>query len=244
MDSLGRRRRGETHAHCALKRCAALWAQANGYTACACEVSLPKCRYRADVAAYRPFANDAGITAIFECKQALPDLRRDNCFTPTARARLESVHRRREVLEKHLRVHYPSLRRGEMLFPEFDVHDFGAIEHRTYTRVTRELSALQNRLNNQTKFECLVRYRSANLFFLVLPNELFREPEVPAGWGVLVEQNGVLTERRKPLWHDNPAASRVHFLQRIAAAGTREVNRKLDITHDEIIAVRAASLSS
>ena len=47
-------RRGETAAHSHLKRLAFLWAQAQGYSACAMEVSLPQCRYRADVAAYRP----------------------------------------------------------------------------------------------------------------------------------------------------------------------------------------------
>ena len=47
-------------------------------------------------------------------------------------ARLESVYRRRQILEKHLRIHYPTLRTGETLFPEWDAHDFGAIEHRGY----------------------------------------------------------------------------------------------------------------
>ena len=49
--------RGETDTHVRLKRLALLWAQANGYSACAAEVSLPQCRYRADVAAYRPGPN-------------------------------------------------------------------------------------------------------------------------------------------------------------------------------------------
>src|SRR3712207_7053149 len=47
-----------------------LWAQAQGYSACAVEVSLPKCRYRADVAAYRARGNEGGVTAIFECKRS------------------------------------------------------------------------------------------------------------------------------------------------------------------------------
>ncbi|MGI8482299.1 MAG: hypothetical protein ACR2MF_09590 [Chthoniobacterales bacterium] len=233
-------RRGETQAHLQLKRLAALWAQANGYSACASEISLPRCRYRADVAAYRPAHGNLGVTAIFECKQALPDLRRDNCFTDATRTRLQTVHRRRELLEKYLRIHYPTLRGGETLFPEFDLHDFGAIGHRTYTRVTRELTALQNRLNKHTKFECLVRYRCANLFFLVLPNELFHEAEAPIDWGVLVESGGALNLSRRPVWHENAVENRLRFLQRIAAVGTRHLNRQLGITHDEIAAARAA----
>ena len=89
--------------------------------------------------------------------------------------------------KRTLRMHYPNLRIGDSLFPEFDSHDFAAIEHRGYARLLRELRALQNRLFDCTKFDKLLRYRCANLFFLVLPNELFRDSEIPIGWGALVE---------------------------------------------------------
>jgi hypothetical protein len=229
-------RRGETDTHVRLKRLALLWAQANGYSACAAEVSLPQCRYRADVAAYRPQVKQPGVTAIFECKQALPDLRRDNCCGSATRERLRSVNRRREILEKHLRIHYPTLRTGDSLFPEYDSHDFSAIGHHGYARVLREFSALQTRLNGGRKFECLVRYACANLFFLVVPNDLFREEELPLGWGALVETNGSLALVRKPIWHDNGAENRLRFLQRIAIAGTRQFNRALGVTREEIVA--------
>jgi hypothetical protein len=235
MDPAVVSRRAETEAHVRLKRLGLLWAQANRYTACAAEVSLPQCRYRADVAAYRSRPREQTVTAIFECKQALPDLRRDNCESVTTRERLRSLARRRETLEKHLRVHYPTLRTGDSLFAEYDSHDFDAIGHRGYRRVLRETTALQNRLYGGTKFECLVRYRCANLFFLVLPNELFRAAEAPAGWGVLVELNGSLELVRKPAWHDNLEEARVRLLQRIAVAGTRQFNRAFGITRDEIV---------
>ncbi|MFZ1218714.1 MAG: hypothetical protein WAO00_05435 [Chthoniobacterales bacterium] len=227
-------RRGETEAHLRLKRLALLSAQANRYTACAAEVSLPQCRYRADVAAFRSPHREPHVTAIFECKQALPDLRRDNCDTAATRERLRSVSRRRDVLEKNLRVHYPTLRTGDSLFPEYDSNDFNAIGHRGYGRVLREFAALQNRLYGGTKFECIVRYQCANLFYLVLPNDLFRELETPAGWGVLTETNGTLHLSRKPVWHDNAEETRVRLLQRIALAGTRQFNRAFAITREEI----------
>ena len=236
MDTPVVTRRAETEAHLRLKRLALLWAQAHGYTACAAEVTLPQCRYRADVAAYRSRLGEQTVTAIFECKQALPDLRRDNCETTTTRERLRSLRRRRDVLEKHLRVHYPTLRTGDSLFAEYDSHDFDAIGHRGYRRVLRESAALENRLFGGTKFECLARYRCANLFFIVLPNELFRETELPAGWGVLVERNGTLELARKPEWRDNAAQARIRLLQRIAMAGTRQFNRAFAITRDEIVA--------
>jgi hypothetical protein len=236
MDQELSKRRGETAAHSRLKRLAFLWAQAQGYTAGALEVSLPHCRYRADVAAYRPGTGTA--TAIFECKQARPDLRRDNCATPETRQRLETVHRRRQILEKHLRIHYPTLRIADSLFPEFDSHNFAAIGHRNYTRVLRELNSLHHRLYDCTKFETIVRYRCANLFFLVVPEELYREPDIPVGWGALTEADGELIIARKPIWHDTTEECRLRFLQRIAAAGTRLLNRELKITFDEVETVR------
>lgn len=239
MDEKLTKRTAETAAHLRLKRLAFLWAQGQGYSACALEVSLPRCRYRADVGAYRPGANSA--TAVFECKQARADLRRDNCRTPATRERLDTVHRRRQILEKHLRIHYPALRLADSLFPEFDAHDFAAIEHRNYGRVLRELNALHNHLHAGAKFETLIKYRCANLFFLVLPEELYREPEIPVGWGVLVETGGYLSLRHRPVWHDTSAERGLQFLQRIARGATRALNRQLQITFEEVAAERSRS---
>jgi len=65
------------------------------------------------------------------------------------------------------------------------------------------------------------------LFFLVLPEELFRDPEIPVGWGALVESNGALTLARKPIWRETTQEDRIRLLHRIAVAGTRALNRNL-----------------
>jgi hypothetical protein len=231
-----KRVRGETERHSRLKRLAFLWAQAHGYSACAMEVTLPKCRYRADVAAYRFAPKKTGSTAIFECKQALCDLRRDNCQSDAARQRLATICQRRQLVEERLRTHYPNLRNGDSLFPEFDSPDFTVIGHRGYVRLLRELRALQNRIFDCTKFDKLLRYGCANLFFLVLPEDLFRDSEIPVGWGALVEADGTLNLVRKAIWHETAAECHIRLLHRIAVAGTRVINRKLEITFDDIVA--------
>ena len=225
----------ESAAHLRLKRAAALWAQRHGYRACALEVRLPRCRYRADLAAYRP-DKSGGLSAVFECKQTWADLRRDNCSAAAARERLDIVQRRRELLEKRLRVHYPQARLPDSLFEEFASHDFSTLHHRGYTRVRREIVALQNRLHDCTKFEKLVRYRCANLFYLVLPNELYRETEVPLGWGALVERSGGLELVHAATLH--PIEDHGPFLQQIAAAATRGLNRDLGITTLDVFGAR------
>ena len=228
-------RQGETTQHARLKQLAFVWAQTHGFSASAMEVSLPLCRYRAGVAGYRAVPKQIGSTAVFECKQALCDLRRDNCHSESARRRLEQLCNRRQVLEGRLRMHYPTLRSGDSLFPEFDSENFRAIGHRGYSRLVRELQLLQNRLYDCTKFEKLIRYRCANLFFIVLPEQLFCESEVPVGWGALVESNDALVLVRKPIWHDSAASSRLHILHRIAVAGTRNLNRELSLHwHEQI----------
>ena len=90
-----------------------------------------------------PQRETTGVTAIFECKQARAGSAPGQL--PQRRQRANgsvSVSRRREVLEKHLRIHYPTLRTGDSLFPEYDSHDFAAIGHRGYGRVLREFAAL------------------------------------------------------------------------------------------------------
>jgi hypothetical protein len=74
------------------------------------------------------------------------------------------------------------------------------------------------------------------LYFLVLPEELFRDSEIPVGWGALVEHDGTLKLARKPIWHETTAEYHIRLLHRIAVAGTRAINRKFEITFDEIVA--------
>jgi len=63
--------------------------------------------------------------------------------------------------------------------------------------------------------------------FLVLPEELFRDPEIPVGWGALVESNDALTLARKSVWYETTEENQIRLLHRIAVAGTRALNRNL-----------------
>src|SRR5260370_16356391 len=158
-------RHGETTQHARLKQFAFIWAQTHGFSACAMEVTLPRCRYRADVAGYRSVPKQVGSTAIFECKQALCDLRRDNCHSEAARRRLEAICNRRQLLEARLRTHYPNLHNGDSLFPEFDSENFSAIGHPGYARLPLELRTRKNPLYDSTTSQHLIPYPSPTLLF-------------------------------------------------------------------------------
>lgn len=236
----------ESANHLALKRSAALWAQARGYRMVAPEVALPNSRYRADVAAYRPDRRTGrtlaiGETAVFECKQARSDFLKDCRSAEVTSARLQELTDRRAALESLLGVHFPNLRKGESLFPEFDAYDFEQLSHKGYGEVMREIRILTKRLYEKTKFERLVTWRCANVFYLVVTPGILGEHEVPESWGLLEQQESPedpsganLTLLRKPTLIECPDSARLELLQRLAAYGTREMNRSFGVDFEEV----------
>src|SRR5258706_329732 len=211
---------GETAAHCELKRLALVWAQQHGYTAVATEVRLPQSGFRADVAAYRSLKRDVnaeersllGTTAVFECKQAREDFLKDSYSRDGSLLRLRELDLRRRKLEDLLKLHLPSLRKGESLFVEFDAVDLRGMEHKTYRRVLREIETLQRRVYGKTKFERLMKYRCANVNYLVVDDGLLAARESPWGWGLLVRRRGVLELDVKPVWQEVPEHDRLTML--------------------------------
>ncbi len=220
--------RGETERHRRLKVLALGWAQAHGFPVAGLEVRVPGCGYRADVAARG--RGPEGLTALFECKQARGDLRKDYHDLVTTRERLEQLERRRMELEALLEVHCPTLRRGDSLFPQFEAWDFSALEHRAYRELLTELGTLQERLRFGTKFARLFRYRCADLLYLVAEEDLLAPAEWPAGWGVLVRCGEELVLERPPVLQAATAQQRQGLTEAIALAGTRAWNRLTGVT--------------
>lgn len=214
---------GESASHARLKALALAWAQANGYGICGVEVRVPRCGYRADVAA---IGRGAGArTALFECKQSRADLLKDAHAEAATRARLMELAGRRRALEDLLAVHRPDLRRGEALWPEYDSWDFSSLEHPTYRGVLAELETMQRRMLRGTKFSKLFRYRCADYLYLVVEDGIFAEAEIPAGWGLLVRAGDTVRAARPPVPLEASPEQRGALLEMIAVAGTRAVNR-------------------
>lgn len=213
--------KGETQAHRDLKRAALLWAQQNGYTAAGIEIRTPASRFRADVAACKPpKAGEPGLTAVFECKQSRSDFLKDHHALDENRERLAALSKRREKLERQLGVHHPSLRAGDALFQDYESVDLSSLNHDGYQRLMRELGQVQNRIFGKTKFDRMVRWRCANLFYLVAPDGLVDISELPEGWGMLAaNEDGGFQLARKPRFVDAPPERRLELLHRIAVSG-------------------------
>jgi hypothetical protein len=229
----------ESAQHLELKRLALGWAQTHGYRIAAAEVSVPNLGARIDVAGFRPPAlatkrrpapmHPAGVSIIFECKQSRADFLKDSRCREQISARLAKLHERRERYEEGMRRHMPTLRQADTLFPEFDTYRYEAAGYEPYDKLTAELRTLAGRLHAQTKFADLIRWRAANLHYVVAEPGVARAHELPAGWGLLVRADEELRVEMEPTWQEATEAARMMLLLRIAMAGTRAVHSQLGV---------------
>lgn len=223
-------RSGETAAHRRLKQLSAAWALAHRLSLCSTEVNLPRCNYRADVAASTPRVTAPNaVTAVFECKASRSDFLRDGADEKTVLAEIAALTVRVEALRRLIGQHCPDLRRGEELFPEFEAIDLRGVRHETHHRLTTALRIAQNKRLEGTKFSRLARWRCASLFYLVCEPELVAPHEVPDGWGLLIREGDELALHIAPVLHDTTPEQRIAFLERLAAASGRDMRRGLGV---------------
>lgn len=234
--------RSESPEHFQLKRLALIWVRENGYAAAAAEVTLPQFRFRLDLAAYRPAAVRAtrldersgkerrvsvtalGTTAIFECKASRPDYLRDSRSMAATFERLKTLAARKARHEETLRMHCPSIRNGDSLFPEYETLNFERPGWEAYQGVLDEMGMLSARLHGKTKFDRLTKWGAANLQYVVAEQGIFSGHELPAGWGLLLRHGDALELVSLPVFREVGEAQRLNLLHRIAMAGTRAVN--------------------
>jgi hypothetical protein len=215
-------RRAESDAHRRLKALALEWARERRLVLAVEEVRLPRCAYRADVAATTPrVLTDAACTAVFECKASRADFLRDSAPEDGASAEIAGLAGRLRELRTLIAGHRPDLRRGEELFAEYDAYDLRGLRHETHDRLEAELRVAQRKFHEGTKFSRLGRWRAASLLYVVAEEDVVEPYEVPDGWGLLVRRGEALELVLKPCLNPTTAAERVALLERIAAAGGR-----------------------
>lgn len=215
-------RTAEGDAHRRLKEMAREWARARRLVIAAAEVRLPRCTYRADLAAATPRAlADNACTAVFECKASRADFLRDSARESGAAAEISALAGRLRGLRALIAAHRPDLRRGEELFAEFDAYDLRGLRHETHDRLEASLRTAQRKLHDGTKFARLGRWRAASLLYLVAEEGVVELPEVPDGWGLLIRRGESLHLDLKPCLNPTNPTERVALLERIAAAASR-----------------------
>ena len=227
--------RSETEEHKRLKVLALQWARAAGYRIAAQEVTVHEFRFRIDAAAYKPVAwtaqklrseskegrSPVGATVIFECKQSRSDFLKDSQIESRTAEVLARLHARKKLYDEEMKVHYPSLRNGDSLFPELESYRLEDSGWEPYRKLIAKIRLLSTRLHEKTKFDKLTRWGAANAQYLVAEPGVAKPHELPPGWGMLERQGDALVPVVKPQWFDVPDETRLMLLQRIAMARHR-----------------------
>ncbi len=169
-----------------------------------------------------------------ECKASKPDFRRDARSLTATKEQLKKLHERKTRIEQELRLFYPSIRNGDSLFQEFETLNFEQPDHERYQRTLGEINRLTSQLYAKTKFDKLVKWGAANLFYLVAEPETVMPHELPACWGLLVREGAALRLVAKPVLHEIAEPERLSLLHRISIAATRAVNREHGISFDDV----------
>jgi len=228
--------RNETEQHQRLKILALQWARDAGYRIGAEEVTVHEFRFRIDAAAYKPVAwtgqklqaeskqgkSPVGATVIFECKQSRSDFLKDSQNESKTVETLARLHKRKKLYDEEMKVHYPSLRNGDSLFPELESYRLEDSGWEPYRKLVAEIGLLSRRLHEKTKFDKLTRWGAANVQYLVAEPEVAKPHELPTGWGMLVRQDAELVPVMRPQWIDVPPETRLMLLQRIAMSNKKQ----------------------
>src|SRR6185436_4668550 len=132
--------------------------------------------------------------------------------------RLKILHERKTRIEEELRLFYPSIRNGDSLFQEFETLDFTRPGHERYQKTLDEIGRLTSRLHENTKFESLVKWGAASVFYVVAEPHAVPSYELPPCWGLLVREGEMLRLAVKPLLHEIGEPERLSLLHRISIA--------------------------
>ncbi len=171
------------------------------------------------------------LTAVFECKQSRADLLHDSRSVSETRTRIEELQDRLDRLTHLLGLHYPSLRQGDELFPQFETRVRAEeIHHQGYATAERQLRTLQRRLHAGTKFDKISGWQLIDLHYLVVEPNIVCRSEIPEAWGLLVRENNRLKLEAAPRRIDVPPERRGELVEAMARQATQRTLRDLDVS--------------
>ena len=176
----------ETLDHRALKSIAVGWLFSQRCRAVAMEVTGNIPRWRFDAAGWRHTRLESE-SIVIECKQSRADFLRDDAAVDELVAERDRLRdRRTRIEETRVKVDEPHLGRTQQgLFEDRTAWDFSQSKLADYRRVLVGLKRIDRSLHGETKFCLAVRYRLADLCYLLCPSGMIRPREVPEGWGLL-----------------------------------------------------------
>ena len=221
-----------------LQRAAFCWALQQGFNVAALDIPVSQIGARLDVAACKldpprmvrgTFLLKAGPVMVFECKADRADFLRDTRSEEQLRERLRQLNQQRESAEEALRRDFPTLREGVTLFPEFDVYRFQEVGGEEYRGWLEEISELSQQLYSRGRFSRMLKWRGANLHYVVAEEGVAHADELPANWGLIeLRPNGLLV-LVKAIWQDAPDVNLWGMATKIAATATKGLEETLSV---------------
>ncbi|MEI6714898.1 MAG: hypothetical protein WCO60_14165 [Verrucomicrobiota bacterium] len=218
------------------------WAIGQGFDVAALDVAVSQVGARIDVAACKiepprrvkgSTVLRAGPVMVFECKIDRADFLRDAKSEDLLREQLMGLQKKRSEWEESLRREFPTLREGETLFPEFDVYRFQEVGGPQYQEWVREIEDITRQLYSKGKLSRILRWKGANLHYVVAEFGVVNVDELPAGWGLLEFDGIELLLRAKAVWQDASEVNRWWVTGKIAVAATRSSEALFEVEENE-----------
>ena len=191
-------------------------------------VSTRMLKYRADLAAFwsspRKKLLQPDVTMIIEMRTD-----RDGCWPDCGNrdellTLLREARDRQTELEAKIRTEEPGLMDTDTLFAEFQRWDYSRSSNPEYQRCRKQVEKLEHSLYKGSRFEQLRQAHVADFHYLAVPDGTVLESELAYGWGLLhITADGEIKVVREAMWRDCPEPGRMHLIQNIAAAATRDV---------------------
>ncbi len=219
----------ESKQHQNLKRLAAGWLRAEGYVAVGAEVGLRAGGFRTDIAGWTDRRADGwgashpcpARTCLIECKVSRSDFARDGGHAARLLGRRATV---RDMLRDLHATPGKPLRRATRTEPTlFDVR--GTPLDAAASRIRKlklELVAIDRRLAGRCKFAKMSWWRAADSLLLAAPAGLVKHREIPWGWGLLEESDGMCRVVVRPPPLMSRPEDKLRILRGIAVAGSRQ----------------------
>ncbi len=163
-------------------------------------------------------------TAIFQCYTE-----RDECWAECTHSagilpRLHDCKERRTALESEIRRQEPELKDTNTLFEEYAQWNYDKTRNRAYHRLQRDIQSLEHALLKGTRFEQIRAAQVADVLYLAVPSGLVSADELADGWGLLwVQPDLTVTLKREAEWRDCLPGNRLHLVQNIAAAASKDM---------------------
>ncbi len=211
-----------------IRRALLAWILSQKPSGLACSVPVRISKYRADIAAFWSVPGKRKhltpeMTVLIEIRDSRdlcwPDCGRKEELLPLLRAEKD----RKLHLQAEIRNTEPKLKDSDGLFEDCQHWNYEKSTNRAYHKCLRKIEEIEHSLYKGSRFEQIRRAGVADKLYLAVPENVVHPHELADGWGLLyVSGRNVTLVKEADDW-DCSLENRLHLIQNIASAASRDV---------------------